>query len=99
MTPQSIVGTAKRHAADHPHDGDVPDPAIVEALSVEHVIVEVAEMHYGMREKNPLRFVKFYSKRHPDRAFTILLRQIQGRQLMSRLAQTLPTQSLATSRI
>lgn len=72
VTPKSIVETAKRHAADHPHDSDVPDPAIVQALSVGHVIVDVAEMHCGMREKNPLRFVKFYSKRHPDRQHSLL---------------------------
>lgn len=71
ITPESIVLTAKRYAAENPFDSNVPDPAIVEALSAEHVIVDVAEMHYGMKEKNPLRFVKFYSKQHPNRMLLI----------------------------
>ena len=47
------------------------DRAIVESLREEHVIVDVSEMHYGMKEKNPLRFVKFYSKKHPDREYIL----------------------------
>ncbi|KAI0755994.1 hypothetical protein BC629DRAFT_1584576 [Irpex lacteus] len=69
VTPASVVQAARRYAADHAEYGHVRlDAAIVESLREEHVIVDVSEMHYGMKEKNPLRFVKFYSKKHPDRA-------------------------------
>lgn len=75
MTPASVVQAARRYAVDHAEYGHVRlDAAIVESLREEHVIVDVSEMHYGMKEKNPLRFVKFYSKKHPDRewAFSLL---------------------------
>ncbi|KAI0092891.1 hypothetical protein BDY19DRAFT_990567 [Irpex rosettiformis] len=69
VTPASIVVASRRYADEHAEYGSVKlDRAIVESLREEHVIVDVSEMHYGMKEKNPLRFVKFYSKKHPDRA-------------------------------
>lgn len=72
VTPASIVRTARRYAAEHAEYGRVRlDRAIVESLKEEHVIVDVSEMHYGMKEKNPLRFVKFYSKKHPDREYIL----------------------------
>ena len=37
-----------------------------EQLEVKDVIVDFSTMHYGMKEKNPLDFVKFYSKRSPN---------------------------------
>lgn len=30
------------------------------------VIVDLSPMHYGMQEKNPLDFIKFYSKHNPN---------------------------------
>jgi deoxynucleoside triphosphate triphosphohydrolase SAMHD1 len=36
-------------------------------LEVKHVIVDLSPMHYGMKDKNPLDFIKFYSKNFPDR--------------------------------
>lgn len=38
----------------------------VDALTEDDVIVDFSLMHYGMKEKNPLDFVKFYSKRNPN---------------------------------
>jgi hypothetical protein len=40
-------------------------PVDVDALTKDDVIVDFSLMHYGMKEKNPLDFVKFYSKRSP----------------------------------
>ncbi|EMD31788.1 hypothetical protein CERSUDRAFT_119364 [Gelatoporia subvermispora B] len=67
FTPEKIVAAAKAVAAEHALNGqETADPADVEALSPGHVIVDLAKMHYGMQDKNPLDFVKFYSKHHPD---------------------------------
>ncbi|KAF7324433.1 hypothetical protein MVEN_02641100 [Mycena venus] len=35
-------------------------------LTPDSVIVDHTTLHYGMKDKNPLDFVKFYSKRNPD---------------------------------
>jgi len=35
-------------------------------LSAEDIIVDLSPMHYGMQEKNPLDFIKFYSKHRPN---------------------------------
>ncbi|KAL0948970.1 hypothetical protein HGRIS_009072 [Hohenbuehelia grisea] len=38
---------------------------LLDSFSAEHVIVDFSPMHYGMKEKNPLDFVKFYSNMNP----------------------------------
>lgn len=35
-------------------------------LTPDKVIVTFSTMHYGMKDKNPLDFVKFYSKNWPN---------------------------------
>ncbi|KAI0640534.1 HD-domain/PDEase-like protein [Trametes meyenii] len=37
------------------------------ALSPEHVIIEITPRHHGMGNMNPLNFVKFYSKHNPNK--------------------------------
>ncbi|TFK33680.1 hypothetical protein BDQ12DRAFT_637222 [Crucibulum laeve] len=37
-------------------------------LEVKDVIVDFSTMHYGMKEKNPLDYIKFYSKRNPNQS-------------------------------
>jgi len=37
-------------------------------VNVKDVVVDFSTMHYGMKEKNPLDSVGFYSKIHPDSA-------------------------------
>ena len=64
ITPQAIVSAVKKFVKE---DNELYD--LVQELDEEHVIVDLAEMHYGMKELNPLKFVKFYSKRSPNRAF------------------------------
>ena len=39
---------------------------LAKELSPEHVIIDLAQRHHGMKDQNPLQFIKFYSKRHPD---------------------------------
>ena len=38
-----------------------------DALGPEHVIIDHAPRHHGMQDRNPLDFVKFYSKHNPNR--------------------------------
>ncbi|CAL1701912.1 unnamed protein product [Somion occarium] len=62
FTPENIVQAAKNLKV--PDDDRVEDKIVAE-LGPEHVIVDLAPMHYGMGDKNPLDSVKFYSKRNP----------------------------------
>ncbi|KAG6894799.1 hypothetical protein C0992_004592 [Termitomyces sp. T32_za158] len=66
ITPQGIVEAAREDSKTDPSIQE-----IVKTLSVEHVICDFSLMHYGMKEKNPLDFVKFYSKRHPNGMFSL----------------------------
>ncbi|PCH41716.1 hypothetical protein WOLCODRAFT_71312 [Wolfiporia cocos MD-104 SS10] len=56
FTPERIVQAAQADGLD-----DV-DPQLAEELDAKHVIVDLSRLHYGMREKNPLDSVSFYSK-------------------------------------
>jgi deoxynucleoside triphosphate triphosphohydrolase SAMHD1 len=80
ITPEDIVAEAKREcfaraAGGQPVAGsdvetndesDDISPEDIEDLTKEKVIVSFSTMHYGMKEKNPLDFVKFYTKRRPN---------------------------------
>ncbi|KAF9457401.1 hypothetical protein BDZ94DRAFT_233579 [Collybia nuda] len=61
MTADRIVDEAKKI-----HDTGVD----AGALTAHDVIVDFSVMHYGMKEKNPLDFVKFYSKRNPNQGYS-----------------------------
>ncbi|KAJ7039439.1 hypothetical protein C8F04DRAFT_949938 [Mycena alexandri] len=61
VTRESIVKEARRLAAEQNAEVDLTD------LTPDCVIVDHTTMHYGMKEKNPLDFVKFYSKRNFDK--------------------------------
>ena len=60
VTSKNIWEEVKRQAAADP----VPDDVSSE-LEEDDVIVDFCTMHYGMKDLNPLRFVKFYSKQDP----------------------------------
>ncbi|KAJ7235299.1 hypothetical protein B0H12DRAFT_1027524, partial [Mycena haematopus] len=61
ITRERIVDEALRLAAeDGTHGLDLSE------LTPESVIVNHAMMHFGMKEKDPVDFVKFYSKRNPN---------------------------------
>ncbi|KAG6827134.1 hypothetical protein H0H92_013083 [Tricholoma furcatifolium] len=47
-------------------DGGKEEGAPRSVLEEDDVIIDFLMMHYGMKERNPLDFVKFYSKTHPD---------------------------------
>ncbi|OBZ71990.1 Deoxynucleoside triphosphate triphosphohydrolase SAMHD1 [Grifola frondosa] len=76
FTPANIVraakslfesGTKERTGAEE-IDFTSVNMQDVEDLSEDHVIVDMAPRHFGMEDKNPLEYVKFYSKHHPDEA-------------------------------
>lgn len=59
ITAEQIVMAAKAH--DYSSDGS-KDQQLLDELTAEHVIADVSMLHYGMKEKYPLEFVKFYGK-------------------------------------
>lgn len=64
ITPEVIVQTAKRkflNGSFH-EGGSGPSREDVESLKADHVIVDVAVIHHGMKDKCPLDFICFYSK-------------------------------------
>ena len=58
FTPEQIVRSAQ--ADEREHSAEVR--ALLDELCPEHVIVDISMMHYGMKDKNPLDTVSFYSK-------------------------------------
>lgn len=59
VTSKHIVEEVKRRAVSDPLPPNFPE------LKESDVIVDFSTMHYGMKEENPLKYVKFYSKRSP----------------------------------
>lgn len=53
ITPERIAETARKQ-----------NPA--STLTADQIIVNANLMHYGMKEKNPVDFIKFYSKTNPN---------------------------------
>jgi hypothetical protein len=67
ITPERIVEAAKAWvASSSPSSRADGVAASVASLTPDDVIVHISTLHYGMREKNPLDFVKFYSKHRPN---------------------------------
>ncbi|KAG6846248.1 hypothetical protein H0H93_015064, partial [Arthromyces matolae] len=62
VTPTKIVEAASKLAKENEKMVE-----LVRGLTEEDVICDFSLMHYGMKEKNPLDFVRFYSKHHPNR--------------------------------
>ncbi|KAI0317682.1 hypothetical protein OF83DRAFT_1120014 [Amylostereum chailletii] len=48
-------------------DEDELDPEVLAELTPNDVCVALSTMHYGMKDRNPLDFVRFYSKQHPNK--------------------------------
>ncbi|KXN88335.1 hypothetical protein AN958_07480 [Leucoagaricus sp. SymC.cos] len=59
VTSKRIVEEVRRKALSDPIPDNFPE------LEEDDVIVDHCIMHYGMKEENPLKYVKFYSKRDP----------------------------------
>ena len=61
---QAAKNLKRLTAGDH----DIDEESVKDLVS-KHVIVDLAPMHYGMGDRNPLEKVKFYSKRNPNCEF------------------------------
>ncbi|KAF8075760.1 hypothetical protein FPV67DRAFT_1648910 [Lyophyllum atratum] len=68
ITPAAIVKAARALPGEGGGEGGKGGEGRGRGLREEDVICDFSLMHYGMKEKNPLDYVKFYSKRHPDHA-------------------------------
>lgn len=66
VTPERIVAAA-RNLSPEPSTPEQTDDD-ESTLNTQDVVVDFSLMHYGMKEKNPLDFVKFYSKSNQNRA-------------------------------
>lgn len=76
-TTQEHGGAKIEHAAELVDEGPKlsPDQKKIDggvlkedlaALRPHHVLVDLIARHHGMEDKNPLDYVKFYSKQHPN---------------------------------
>lgn len=70
VTPDLIVQYARAHFShdalgfkEHEHN---IDPVLLASFGPEHVIVDTSSLHHGMKAKNPLDSIGFYSKQHPN---------------------------------
>lgn len=73
FTPESVVKAfrdlyARRASlsAEQAESLEQVAPEDAAALSPEHVIIDLGERHHGMKNENPLDFMKFYSKHNPN---------------------------------
>jgi hypothetical protein len=75
VTPERIVVEAKKAAQallkKSINGADVDNEdwfsiADFQSITPNDVIVDLSVMHYGMKDKNPLDSVEFYSKRRPN---------------------------------
>lgn len=60
INAEQIVTAAKAH--NFAADGNDLDQELLDELTADRVICDSALLHYGMKEKYPLDFVKFYGK-------------------------------------
>ncbi|KAH9928821.1 uncharacterized protein B0H18DRAFT_1155264 [Fomitopsis serialis] len=72
FTPEKIVRAAQADERELPSEKDQASEdeyrKLIEELKPEHIIVDISMMHYGMKDKNPLDTVSFYSKHCPDKS-------------------------------
>ncbi|PPQ93494.1 hypothetical protein CVT25_005235, partial [Psilocybe cyanescens] len=63
-----IVEAARKLCFDEVHPSSLTTSGSKGIGSLENadVIVDFSTVHYGMKEKNPMDFVRFYSMEHPD---------------------------------
>jgi hypothetical protein len=70
ITPARILAAVKELLADR--EDKVPmDPTNSVSLEESDIIVDFSTRSYGMKEKNPVDFVRFYSKRNPNSELSI----------------------------
>ncbi|KAH8827314.1 hypothetical protein DL96DRAFT_1606256 [Flagelloscypha sp. PMI_526] len=61
--PTSPTDLEERDSAD-----ELADEGLAADLTEDMVTVDVVSLHHGMKEKDPLKFVDFYSKHNPNQA-------------------------------
>lgn len=59
FTPKLIVAKAQELCRESNSD---EERQLGKTLKDSHVIVDISQLHFGMKEKNPLHAVRFYSK-------------------------------------
>lgn len=64
ITPESIAKAAQALS---------PAPGAGGVVSADDVIVDMSTMHYGMGARNPLNYIKFYSKHNPNSKYWIVI--------------------------
>ncbi|KAI0062281.1 HD-domain/PDEase-like protein [Artomyces pyxidatus] len=64
--PSSPLPEGVNYTERDENDDDAISPEDVADLTADHVIVEHSKMHYGMQDKNPLDYIKFYHKNSPN---------------------------------
>ena len=72
FTPVSIVQSMKdlyeMRATLNPSAAQALEevnPKDVDALAPKHIIIDLTERHHGMKNENPLDYIRFYSKHNP----------------------------------
>lgn len=78
VTPERIVAAARALSVqpstpERMDDDDTKSVESIMSLKPQDVIVDFSIMHYGMKDKNPLDFIKFYSKRNQNREYPVLM--------------------------
>jgi deoxynucleoside triphosphate triphosphohydrolase SAMHD1 len=61
LNAEAIVAAAKSHRPENDEE-----QTVLEELSIRHVIIDEAVLHYGMGNSNPIDKIRFYSKRKPN---------------------------------
>jgi deoxynucleoside triphosphate triphosphohydrolase SAMHD1 len=62
LTPENIAAEVVRNPPMEGIDGS-------QTLTADDVIVDWSILHMGLKEKNPMHYVKFYSKQQPNCMF------------------------------
>ena len=68
----------------------------MEGLTTDNVIVDLVPLHYGMKAKNPLDFIKFYSKRNMNSEYYKMPVVATAGKPLTDVLQKLPRPELAT---
>ncbi|KAF8341439.1 uncharacterized protein EI90DRAFT_1737823 [Cantharellus anzutake] len=65
VTPESVAREAARFETDRGHESE----SLV--LNASDIIVDWATLHCGMKDKDPMQLVRFYSKQSRNRSFVV----------------------------
>jgi hypothetical protein len=71
ITPERIAEAARKIVAQSRFPA-LKSKSRRQGPHADDIIVDLCPMHYGMQEKNPMDFINFYSKQHPDSELPII---------------------------